>query len=274
LRIDSHQHFWKYNSVRDSWITDDMKVIQRDFLPADLHPQLKEHHIEGCVAVQADQSEGETQFLLTQANQHEFIKGVVGWVNLKSDKIREQLSSYSKHPKLKGFRHVVQAEPDGFLMQKDFVRGINALTEFNFTYDILIYARQLEEAFWLVKQFPNQKFVVDHIAKPSIRERESKQWMKNMSTISTFENVLCKISGMVTEADWKNWRKEDFTPYLDHVLGAFGSGRLMYGSDWPVCQVAASYTQQLGIVEDYIATLSPSEKESIMGGNAIRFYNL
>jgi len=251
-----------------------MKVIQRDFFPDDLLPVLKENQINGCVSVQADQSEGETQFLLEQAETNSFIKGIVGWVDLKSEQIRERLSFYSKFPNLKGFRHVVQAEADGFLTHPDFLRGIRALKEFDYTYDILVYGRQLEEVLWFVNKFPNQKFIIDHIAKPSIKAKESTEWMKNMSMISTFDNVSCKLSGMVTEADWINWKPEGFAPYLDHMLGSFGSNRLMYGSDWPVCLVAASYSKQLSIVEDYICKLSTHEKESIMGGNAIRFYNL
>jgi len=251
-----------------------MKVIQRDFSPKDLHPLLQENKIDGCVSVQADQSEGETQFLLINANQNEFIKGVVGWVDLKSEKLENRLSAYTQFPKLKGFRHVVQGEADGFLLQKEFLRGIKALKTFNFTYDILVYARQLEEVLLFVKQFPDQKFVIDHLAKPSIKDKDFTTWAKNMSLIAEFENVSCKLSGMVTEADWKNWKSSDFTAYLDLVFKCFGVNRLMYGSDWPVCLVAASYPQQLNIIETYISKLSVHEKESLMGGNASRFYNL
>ena len=274
LRIDSHQHFWKYNAVRDSWITDDMKVIQRDFFPEDLFPVLHENQIDGCVSVQADQSEDETRFLLLNAEQNQFIKGVVGWIDLKSEKIEEELYAFSQFQKLKGFRHVVQGEEDGFLLQKEFQRGIKSLPKFNFTYDILVYSRQLEEVIQFVELFPNQKFVVDHIAKPSIRGKEFTSWAKNMSALAAFENVSCKLSGMVTEADWLNWMPKDLKPYLEHVLESFGPNRLLYGSDWPVCLVAASYTKQLSIVEDFISKLSAHEKESIMGGNAITFYNL
>ncbi len=273
-RIDSHQHFWKYDAVRDSWITDDMKVIQRDFFPSDLSPVLSENKIDGCVSVQADQSEQETHFLLSHADQSSFIKGVVGWVDLCSQDLEQKLVSYSRFQKLKGFRHVVQGEPDGFLLQKDFVKGIKRLIDFNFTYDILVYSRQLEEVLEFLNKFPNQKFVIDHIAKPTIKTREINAWKKNMALISNFENVYCKLSGMVTEADWKNWKAEDLTPYLDHVLESFGPKRLMYGSDWPVCLVAASYPRQLAVVENFISHLSAHEKENIMGGNAIRFYNL
>lgn len=273
-RIDSHQHFWKYSPIRDSWITEEMKVIQRDFLPQHLAQLLQENQIDGCVSVQADQSEEETQFLLTLAGQNDFIKGVVGWVDLKSKKIRERLSCYSAFPKLKGFRHVVQGEKDDFLRDKDFLAGIGALRDFSFTYDILVYSRQLEEVIQFVRKFPDQKFVMDHIAKPSIKDREFTHWSKKMTALAAFENVSCKLSGMVTETDWKNWKQDDFNTYLDHVFECFGTHRIMYGSDWPVCLVAASYRQQLNIVQNYISKLSAPEKESVMGGNAIRFYNL
>ena len=272
--IDSHQHFWKYNPVRDSWITEKMSTIQRDFLPDDLTPILKENNMEGCVSVQADQSEQETMFLLELAAKNDFIKGVVGWVDLKSEKIKDKLSFYTRFPKLKGFRHIVQAEPDGFLLQKNFTAGIHSLREYDFTYDILVYARQLEEVIAFVQKFPDQKFVLDHITKPSIKEKQFEKWAKNISVLAGFENVYCKLSGMVTEADWKNWKPNDFKPYLDFSFNAFGAHRLMYGSDWPVCLVAASYKQQLSIVEEYVSKLSVDEKEMVMGGNAIRFYNL
>jgi L-fuconolactonase len=272
--IDSHQHFWKFNPVRDSWITEKMSTIQRDFLPDDLAPILKENNVDGCVAVQADQSEQETIFLLELAAKNDFIKGVVGWVDLKSEKIKDKLSFYTRFPKLKGFRHIVQAEPDGFLLQKNFIAGIHSLREYNFTYDILVYARQLDEVILFVQKFPDQKFVLDHIAKPSIKKKEFEQWAKRISVLADFQNVHCKISGMVTEADWKNWKPIDFKPYLDFVFNAFGAHRLMYGSDWPVCLVAASYKQQIAIVNEYVSKLSVDEKEMVMGGNAIRFYNL
>ncbi len=273
-RIDSHQHFWKYNPARDSWITDDMHVIQRDFYPEDLAPILTQNNFDGCIAVQADQSEAETTFLLDLANQHTFIKGVVGWIDLRSEKVEERLIHFSKHLKLKGVRHIVQAEPNGFMKQKEFLRGIKTLKKFNLTYDILLKEHQLEEALWFVNQFPDQKFVIDHIAKPTIVKNDRTQWENHMGAMATFPNVNCKLSGMVTEADWKNWKYADFVPYLDIVFSCFGADRVMYGSDWPVCLVAGSYTQQLGIIEKYISSFSDSEKQLVMGENTIRFYNL
>jgi L-fuconolactonase len=274
LRIDSHQHFWKFDPVRDSWITDDMNVIQRDFLPDDLAPVLEKNEIDGCVSVQADQSENETQFLLELASTTDFIKGVVGWVDLRSPQLNQRLQYYSDFKKLKGFRHITQSEPSGFLRGEEFSKGIRALKNFNFTYDILIYPHQIQDAIGLVKQHPDQKFVVDHLAKPVIREKEFISWSTSMKTLASFDHVSCKISGMVTEAMWDRWTIEDFKPYLDLIIQHFGTTRVMYGSDWPVCLVAASYQKQLNIVEEYLHPFSTSEKHKIMGENAIRFYNL
>ncbi|MCU0369186.1 MAG: amidohydrolase family protein [Cyclobacteriaceae bacterium] len=274
MRIDSHQHFWKFDPVRDSWINEEMKIIQRDFFPENLKPILSQNKIEGCVSVQADQSETETNFLLNHANEHDFIKGVVGWVDLRSNDLLKRLEYFSQFQKLKGFRHIVQAEPIGFLRGDQFSKGINALKDFNFTYDILIYPNQLEDALWLVNEHLNQKFVVDHLAKPTIKNKEIEKWSTLMKELSLCSNVWCKLSGMVTEADWKSWNKKDFAPYLEVVINSFGANRVMYGSDWPVCLVAARYEEQLGIVESFIESFSDTEKQLIMGENAITFYNL
>lgn len=273
--IDSHQHFWKYHPVKEAWITDDMKVIQRDFSPQDLQPVLEANNISGCVAVQADQSEAETLFLIEQANQNSFVKGVVGWIDLRADTAEERLEYFSDFKIVKGFRHIVQAEPEEkFLLRSDFCRGIGLLKNFNFTYDILIKPPQLASALEFVQRFPNQKFVIDHLAKPFIKSRSIAHWEKDIQAMAKHENVCCKVSGMVTEADWQNWKPADFTPYLDIVFNSFGSSRVMYGSDWPVCLVAASYEQQLSIVTNYLKTFSESEQQKVMGGNATHFYNL
>lgn len=274
IRIDSHQHFWKYNPIRDAWITDQMKVIQRDFLPHDLAPILKENIIDGCVTVQADQSETETQFLLELAAKNDFVKGVVGWVDLRSDELHKRLEFYSDFKKLKGFRHIVQAEPVGFMRGAEFSKGIGALRQYNFTYDILIYPHQIQDAIWLVSHHPDQKFVVDHLAKPNIREKEFNSWSAQMKELASHTNVYCKLSGMVTEANWDTWTNEDFKPYLDFIINHFGTNRIMYGSDWPVCLLAASYHKQLNILEEFLRTFPSSEIDKIMGENAIRFYNL
>jgi L-fuconolactonase len=275
LIIDSHQHFWKFDPARDSWITDEMKAIQKDFLPADLEPIFQKLAVDGSVVVQADQSENENQFLLQHADENVFIKGVVGWVDLQAGGLEERLIYYKQFQKMKGFRHVLQGEKDRALMLKPaFKNGIGMLKFFNFTYDILIFPDQLRFTEELVATFPDQPFVIDHLAKPAIKNRDIKEWAKNMEAVAAHDNVCCKISGMVTEADWKKWKKEDFTPYLDTIVEAFGINRVMYGSDYPVCLVAAAYEQVLDIVKDYFSAFSKQEQEQFFAGNAIRFYNL
>jgi L-fuconolactonase len=273
-RIDSHQHFWNYNPARDAWITDEMKVIQCDFLPEHLSLILEQNRINGCVSVQADQSEAETEFLLGLADKYDFIKGVVGWVDLRAKNLEERLNHYSQFKKLKGFRHIVQAESDGFLLTPEFSKGVDVLRSFGFTYDILIYPNQLLDAIAFVKDHADQPLVMDHLAKPYIRDREIKTWAAYIKQLAQFPNLYCKLSGMVTEADWASWKQKDFEPYIDVVLKNFGADRVMYGSDWPVCLVAARYDQQLGILEQCIEALTTSEKQKIMGENATRFYNL
>lgn len=273
-RIDAHQHFWIFDPIRDNWIDGTMQSIQQDFLPADLNPLLIENKFSACVAVQASQTEEETNFLLELANQNDFIKGVVGWVDLSNDTILDRLNHFSKYDKLKGFRHVVQGEPDDFMYRKDFRNGINGLKSYNYTYDILIFHRQLTAAIDLVSTFPNQAFVVDHIAKPDIKSGEIISWKKGIKEIAKAENVMCKISGMVTEANWNLWRPDDLKPYLDIIFENFGANKLMFGSDWPVCNLAANYSQVVTIVESYITQLSVEEQNQIWLENAKTFYNL
>jgi L-fuconolactonase len=274
MTIDSHQHFWKYNPESHGWINEEMTGIRRNFLPEQLGPTLREHQIDGCVTVQVDQTEDETMFMLSLAEQHNFIKGVVGWIDLRAADLEERLQHFREFTYLKGFRHIVQGEPKGFLADPRFIEGVKKLARHNFTYDLLIYHHQLEEALAFVRHVPDVKIVVDHIAKPSIRTGEKTHWELNMAALATFNNVHCKISGMVTEAHWKHWKQEDFNPYLDEVFETFGTARVMYGSDWPVCLVAASYGEQLAIVQQYIAGLSASEKKLVLGENAKTFYNL
>ena len=275
MKIDSHQHFWIFDPVRDSWIDESMAIIQRDFLPADLKPILDEHEIDGCVAVQADQSEAENEFLLKSAQENDFIKAVVGWVDLRSEAVDERLAYYGQFKKLKGFRHVLQGEKDRALMLKPaFMNGIWLLEKYDFTYDILIFPDQLVYAGEFVKSFPHQKFVIDHIAKPYIKKQELADWVKDIKTVAQEENVWCKVSGMVTEADWQSWQEADFEPYLDVVFEAFGSKRLMFGSDWPVCNVAGGYDRMIGIVKNYTSKLSGDEQTAFWGNNAVEFYNI
>ena len=275
MRIDAHQHFWIYNSVRDAWIDDDMEVIRKNYLPKDLLPVLQENNMDGCVAVQADQSINETNFLLKLANENDFIKGVVGWVDLRKENLEEQLEQYVSFKKLKGFRHIVQAEKQvDFLLRDDFCKGVSLLKKFGFTYDILIYPKQLMVAIEFVKRFPEQFFVIDHLAKPNIRERKIGEWEKEIKLIAAFPNVYCKLSGMVTEADWGRWFVGDFKPYIEIVLENFGIDRVMFGSDWPVCLLAATYKQCCEILEENTIHFSEEEKRKLWGENAIRFYNL
>ncbi|WP_019668275.1 amidohydrolase family protein [Eudoraea adriatica] len=273
--IDSHQHFWKYDPVRYSWIDDSMKILRQDFLPSDLGPILKNNGVDGCVAVQADQSERETEFLLELAGENEFIKGVVGWVDLKTEGVSKRLAHYSQNEKLKGVRHIVQEEPDPeFMLRKDFQNGIRHLAEFGLTYDILVYPNQLAAAVLLSRAFPEQKFVLDHIAKPLISEGLDDQWVNNIKELALNPNVSCKVSGMVTETTNFQWRQEDFYPFIDVVLDAFGWRRIMYGSDWPVCLLGGNYKEVITIVTDYISKLPDNERAGIMGLNAINFYSL
>lgn len=274
-KIDSHQHFWKYHPVKDAWISDDMKIIQRDFLPEDLKPLLQENGIDGCIAVQADQSEDETHFLLELANENDFIKGVVGWINLKNENLKSRLDYFSQFKKLKGFRHIIQAEADDhFLLNPDFCRGIAQLEPYNFTYDILILPKHLKVALEFVQRFPNQKFVLDHLAKADFKQADFIEWEIGIRSIAKHKNVSCKVSGLVTEADWNNWSENDFAYCLDVVTEAFGIERLLYGSDWPVCLLAANYSQTLEIVTHYFSKFSAFEQEQFWSGNAIKFYNL
>ena len=275
MLIDAHQHFWKYDAARDAWITDEMSVLRRDFLPEELARECEANGIDASIAVQADQSEEETLFLLDLAKDHPRIAGVVGWVDLRSPRLRQRLEFFSRFEKLRGFRHIAQAEPDDrFLMRQDFLKGIAQLHGFGFTYDILIYPRQLPAALDLVAQFPEQRFVIDHLAKPEIKAREIKRWAEYIMRIARHRNVFCKLSGLVTEADWGGWKPADFHRYLDTVFQAFGPDRLMFGSDWPVCLLAASYQQVKGIIEDYLKNCSVHDREKIFGGNATRFYGL
>ena len=274
-RIDAHQHFWKFDPVRDSWITNEMSVIQKDFMPQDIYPLLQQNGFTGTVVVQSDQSEAENNFQLANAGENDFINGVVGWVDLQAENVEEKLRYYSQFPKMKGFRHVLQGEEDRALMLKpEFKNGIGLLRKYNFTYDILIFPDQLKYSAELVKEFPDQLFVIDHIAKPNIKDKKIADWKKDVQSIAGFENVYCKISGMVTEADLKGWRKEDFNPYIDIVVEAFGTNRIMYGSDWPVCLLAASYESVLEIAEEYFSSFTKNEQSNFFGGNAIKFYNL
>lgn len=272
--IDSHQHFWKYDPVVHSWITDDMKVLQQDFMPETLALLLKENDIDGCIAVQAGQTTDETTFLLNIAHKYAFVKGVVGWVDFFAPDLDEQLQILSHYSRLKGFRHIVQAEPQGFLLQPFFVEGVKKLKTYDFTYDILVYHHQLKETLAFVQKLSGQKLIIDHCAKPAIKNKELGNWAAYIKEISKSQNVYCKLSGLFTETDWRQHQDEDFYPYLDVVFEAFGTDRLIFGSDWPVMLVAGSYAKWKKLIENYMEGLGIKEREAVFGGNAINFYRL
>src|SRR5271155_5302587 len=267
MNIDAHQHFWRFDSVRDAWITDSMSILKRDFLPEEFEGECNSNGIDGSIAVQADQSEDETLFLLDLGKQSERIAGVVGWIDLRAPNVEERLQFFSQHKKLRGFRHIAQAEPDDqFLVGHDFTRGISILREFGFTYDILIYPKQLPAAIELAARFPEQPFVLDHLAKPLIKDGCREPWASYMRIIAQNTNVFCKVSGLVTEADWLQWKPEDLQPYLDLVFEAFGPERLIFGSDWPVCLLAASYRRVKQLIETYVEAHAAQHKENIFSG--------
>ena len=276
MKVDSHQHFWIYDRAQYAWMDGaEMAPLRRDFLPADLVEAQAGVGMEGAVAVQARQSVEESRWLLRLADEHAVIRGVVGWVDLRSPDVSQALSELSRHPKFVGVRHVVQDEPDDqFMSRPEFVRGLSMLRDFDLTYDILIYPRQLPCALELVRMLPDQPFVVDHLAKPVIRDGLRSPWEEQMRELGRHANVFCKVSGLVTEARWEGWKEEDFRPYLDVVSEAFGVDRLMFGSDWPVCLLAADYQQVHGMVDHYLAAFSEESRAKIWGGNAERIYGL
>ncbi len=275
MKIDSHQHFWRYRPETHGWIDERMGVLKRDYLPEDLAPLLRAQGFDGCVAVQAAQTLDETRFLLDLSDHHAFIRAVVGWVDLRSPDVERQLADLARHPRFKGVRHIVQSEPDDrFLVREDVLRGLAVLEPFGLAYDILIYARQLPAAIELARRLPRQRFVLDHIAKPEIAAGRVSPWKEQVRELAASPNASCKLSGMVTEAAWKGWTAADFRPYLDVVFEAFGPDRLMIGSDWPVCLLAGDYGTVMGLVEDYMAGRPAAEREKVLGGNAARFYRI
>ena len=275
MRIDTHQHFWKYSAKKYDWIDNRMDVIRRDFLPADLKPVLDKASVDGTIAVQARQSYEETDWLLKLAKKNEFINGVVGWVDLRSPDVESYLKRFASNSKLMGIRHVLQDEEDDlFMLRDDFLRGIALLEKYKLTYDILIYPRHLPVAVRLVDQFPKQAFVLDHLAKPFIRDGIMEPWKSELEKLASFENVCCKVSGMVTEADWTNWEPSHLKPYLDVVFESFGEDRIMFGSDWPVCLLAASYESVLNTLLTYLADKPETIVNKVMGLNGARFYGL
>lgn len=275
MKIDAHHHYWKYNPVEYDWIDDAMAAIRADFLPETLEATIQAAGVDGVVTVQARQLVEETEWLLQMAQKHDFMKGVVGWLPLIDADLVRSLEFYSEVPKLKGLRHVLQGEPDmEYMLRPDFDRGLSLLKNFNLVYDILIFERQLPNTIRMVDRHPNQVFVLDHIAKPLIAQNELQPWSDNLRELARRENVYCKLSGMVTEADFNSWTSEQLKPYFDVVLEAFGPNRLMWGSDWPVCLVATSYNRWVQLISETISSFSETEQQTILGTNAQRVYNL
>lgn len=274
MKVDSHVHFWKYDKAKDGWITNDMKILKQDYLPEHISLSFKNNDIDGCVAVQASQTELETHFLVELAKTHDIIKGVVGWIDFQNENIHERLKYFSQYRIIKGWRHVVQSEPHDFLSRENFQTGIAALQSYNYTYDILIYHHQLKPALEFVSKFPDQKFVIDHCAKPDIANKKIDEWKSLMQEIAKHPNVYCKLSGLFTEAKWKQWSAGEFYPYLDVVFEAFGTNRLLFGSDWPVILLSGIYVQWKSLLDKYMENFDSEEKEKVFGGNAIQFYNL
>ena len=274
MQVDTHVHFWKYNKMKDGWITDNMKVLQQDYLPQTISSTLQRNGVDGCVAVQASQAEVETLFLMELAKTHSIIKGVVGWVDLQNENIEERLQYFSQYPIIKGWRHIVQSEPDDFLLRKNFQRGIQTLQPYGYTYDILIYHHQLKPALEFVSQFPEQKIVIDHCAKPDIANKKIDEWKSLIQEIAKHPHVFCKLSGLFTEAKWKQWSPADFYPYLDVVFDAFGTDRLMFGSDWPVILLSGIYVQWKSLLEKYMENFGEEDREKVFGRNAIQSYGL
>ncbi len=275
MKIDSHHHFWNYNKKEYGWMNDRMARIRRDFLPADLEREIDRAGIDGVVSVQARQTVEETRFLLGHAAGRGFIKGVVGWAPLIDPHVRDALAEFSGAEQLKGYRHVLHDEEDDrYMLREDFNAGIEAVTEANLVYDILIFEKHLPQAIQFVDRHPHQIFVLDHIAKPRIRDGYLSPWQGLMHELARRENVYCKISGMATEADWRNWTEAELKPYLDTVVEAFGPQRLMFGSDWPVCLLAVEYARWHGIVAEYVSALTAAEQARIFGGTAVEAYKL
>ncbi len=274
MRIDAHQHFWKYEPAGYGWISEDMTVLQRDYLPADLLPLLRAGEFDGAIAVQARQTETETRWLLELAEANDTICGVVGWVDLCGEDVAERLTAL-QHPRLCGMRHILQDEADDeFMLRPEFRRGLRALKDAGIPYDVLVAPRHLPHVHTLVRELDGVSFVVDHLAKPLIREQRTSGWEDDIRRVADHPSVFCKVSGMVTEADWDTWQPEHLVAYLDVVFDAFGPERLMFGSDWPVCLLAAPYHRVLGIVADYTRDLDSATRGMIFGGTAARFYGL
>jgi L-fucono-1,5-lactonase len=274
MKIDAHQHFWRFDPARDRWITDNMAKLRRDFLPPDIAPLLAANGIDGVIAVQADQSAAETTFLLDLAARYPIVRGVVGWVDLQAADLADQLARWRAFPRLVGFRHIAQAEPDDFLARPEMAAAVRSFASPGFSYDILVYPRQLAAAETLVARCPEVRFVLDHCGKPPIATGSVAEWQADLARLARHDQVWCKLSGLVTEASWSSWSAADLLPYLDAALALFGPARLLFGSDWPVCLVAAEYSRLTEMIADWVAQFTVAEQAQIWGGNAVTAYRL
>jgi L-fuconolactonase len=274
MRIDTHHHFWRYNPAEYGWIGPPLGLLRQDFLPQHLAEEMKQAKVDGVVSVQARQTVAETAWLLELAGEHDFIRGVVGWVPLVSPKVKDELERFAANPKLKAVRHVLQNESDDYMLRPDFDEGIKALRPFGLVYDVLIFERHLPQTLEFVDRHPDQVFVVDHAAKPRIREGILQPWKDRMIELARRPGVYCKLSGLVTEADWQAWTPSQLRPYAEAVLEAFGPRRVMFGSDWPVCLLACAYGRWCQVVEEFISKLSPAEQQRIWAGTAAEAYKL
>lgn len=272
--LDSHVHFWKYNKTEYTWIDKNMKLLQKDYLPQELELTLKRNNVDGCICVQALASQLETRFLAELSNSHPFIKGVIGWTDLRSPRVQENLEELKEYSSIVGIRHIVQTEPDDFMYNDDFRRGISLLADRGFAFDILVFPRQLSAAVDLVKMFPGQQFILDHCGKPNIREKEMDKWRTEITDLAMYPNVSCKLSGLFTEAKWKEWSSAEFYPYLDIVFQAFGTDRLLFGSDWPVMLLSGIYVQWKSLLEKYMENHLPEERDAVFGLNARKIYGI
>ncbi len=272
--IDAHVHFWKYDKKTYAWIDSGMKDLQRDYLPEHIEPTLKRNAVDAVIAVQADQSELDTHFMVEMGKSHPFIRGVVGWTDLRSEDLPQRLEYFSQYSIIKGWRHIVQGEPDGFLADPQFRKAMPLLQHYDYTYDILVYARQMEQAANFVQDFPGNRFILDHAGKPDIKNKEIKEWEKQIRRMATHPNVACKVSGLFTEAAWKEWSAAEFYPYLDIVFDAFGSNRIIFGSDWPVMFLSGIYVQWKSLIEKYMEGYSLEDREAVFGKNAERIYRI
>lgn len=273
-RIDAHQHFWRFDPAVHGFIDESMPVLRRDYLPAHLAPELSERGLDGCIAVQAPETLAETRFLLELADAHDFVRGVVGWVDLRAPNLDEVLAELGEHPSLVGIRHIVQSAPDAIFEDAAFWRGVGQLAEHDLGYDVLVYERQLPLVYPRLAELPDMTLVLDHAGKPNLREPNIAAFLRQLAPLARLPNVVCKLSGLVTEAKWSSWSAEELRPVLDGALGLFGTERLLFGSDWPVCLLAASYGEVFDIIDDYFRGFSDSERAAVFGGNALRAYRI